>query len=124
MGEPAPPVTLGRRPKPREGRPSAPRPTVSRRREVSHASARSLLMTVLGEYALPRDNPVWTSMLVEVLGILDIEEKSARQAPPPPPAAGWGGAGRGGRRGRGALAPPPRRPRAQGAGPRPPVGRG
>jgi phenylacetic acid degradation operon negative regulatory protein len=80
MGESAPPVTLGQRPKPREGRPSAPRPTVSRRREVSHASARSLLMTVLGEYALPRDNPVWTSMLVEVLGILDIEEKSARQA--------------------------------------------
>src|SRR5256885_1067390 len=69
MGEPAPPVTLGRRPKPREGRPSAPRPTVSRRREVSHASARSLLMTVLGEYALPRDTPVWTSMLVEELGL-------------------------------------------------------
>lgn len=115
MGEPAPPVTLGRRPKPREGRSSAPRPTVSRRREVSHASARSLLMTVLGEYALPRDKPVWTSMLVEVLGILDIEEKSARQALARSAAEGWVVSERVGRRVRWSLTPPGRRLLTEGA---------
>ena len=32
----------------------ASRPTVSRRREIGGASARSLLMTILGEFVLPR----------------------------------------------------------------------
>src|SRR5437763_6573471 len=115
MADSASPVTFGRRPKPRENRSSAPRPTVSRRREVSHASARSLLMTVLGEYALPRDKPVWTSTLVEVLGILDIQEKSARQAMARSAAEGWVVSEHVGRRVRWSLTPPGRRLLTEGA---------
>lgn len=57
----------------------APRP-LNRRREVGSASARSLLLTVLGEFALPRDEGVWTASIVEALGTLDVEERAARQA--------------------------------------------
>ena len=53
---------------------------VSRRREVGTASARSLLLTVLGEFVHPRHAPVWTATLVKSLGVLGVEEKSARQA--------------------------------------------
>jgi phenylacetic acid degradation operon negative regulatory protein len=52
----------------------------SRRREVAAESARSLLLTVLGEFVYPRRAPVWTAVLVEALGLLGVEEKSARQA--------------------------------------------
>lgn len=55
-------------------------PTLSRRRELGAASARSLLLTVLGEFVLPRDEPVWTQVLIDVLGGLGVEPKSARQA--------------------------------------------
>jgi phenylacetic acid degradation operon negative regulatory protein len=73
------------------------------------------MMTVLGEYALPRDKPVWTSMLVEVLGILDIEEKSARQALARSAAEGWVVSERVGRRVRWSLTPPGRRLLTEGA---------
>ncbi len=53
---------------------------LSRRRELGATSARSLLLTVLGEFVLPRDEPVWTQVLIDVLGGLDVEPKSARQA--------------------------------------------
>jgi len=43
-------------------------------------SARSLLLTVLGEFVHSRDGQVWTGTLVEALGALGIEAKSARQA--------------------------------------------
>lgn len=115
MAEPATPVAFGQRAKPRDPRAAAPRPTVSRRREVSHASARSLLMTVLGEYVLPRDRPVWTSMLVDVLGVLDVEEKSARQALARSSAEGWLVSERVGRRVRWSLTPPGRRLLTEGA---------
>ena len=52
----------------------------NRRREVGNASARSLLLTVLGEFVHPRGRPVWTSTLLEAMSSLGIEEKSARQA--------------------------------------------
>jgi phenylacetic acid degradation operon negative regulatory protein len=52
----------------------------SRRREVGSASARSLLLTVLGEFVHPRHSSVWTATLLEALGGLGVEEKSARQA--------------------------------------------
>ncbi|WP_433762356.1 PaaX family transcriptional regulator [Nocardia sp. CA-135398] len=52
----------------------------TRRREVGSASARSLLLTLLGEFVHPRGVPVWTATLVTTLGTLGIEEKSARQA--------------------------------------------
>src|SRR6201995_3038476 len=64
------------------------RPVLSRRREVGGGSARSLLMTVLGEFVLPAEAPVWTGTLVDVLALLDVEEKSARQALAPPAAEG------------------------------------
>jgi len=61
-----------------------PRPEpLSRRREVSATSARSLLLTVLGEFVLPStgvDEPVWTQTLLDALGLVGVEEKSARQA--------------------------------------------
>lgn len=53
---------------------------VSRRREVGSASARSLLLTVLGEFVHPRHSTVWTATLVQSLQLLGVEEKSARQA--------------------------------------------
>ena len=52
----------------------------SRRREVGSASARSLLLTVLGEFVHPRHSSVWTATLLEALAALGVEEKSARQA--------------------------------------------
>ena len=55
-------------------------PEVVRRREVRHTSARSLLMTVLGEFVLPARRPVWTWVLVDTLAGFGVAEKSARQA--------------------------------------------
>ncbi|MCW2843858.1 MAG: PaaX family transcriptional regulator [Nocardioides sp.] len=56
-------------------------PTIaSRRRDVGTASARSLLLTVLGEFVHPRHSKVWTATLVQSLQVLGVEEKSARQA--------------------------------------------
>jgi len=52
----------------------------SRRRELGSASARSVLLTVLGEFVHPRGTPVWTATLVAGLAALGVEEKSARQA--------------------------------------------
>jgi phenylacetic acid degradation operon negative regulatory protein len=52
----------------------------SRRREIGSASARSMLLTVLGEFVHPRAEAVWTATLLEALALLGVEEKSARQA--------------------------------------------
>jgi phenylacetic acid degradation operon negative regulatory protein len=52
----------------------------SRRRETGAASARSLLLTVLGEFVLPHDSAAWTGALVSALGEVSVEEKAARQA--------------------------------------------
>ena len=43
-------------------------------------SARSLLLTMLGEFVHPRQGEAWTGTLVDALGALGVEEKSARQA--------------------------------------------
>jgi phenylacetic acid degradation operon negative regulatory protein len=59
---------------------SEPLVVASRRREVGSASARSLLLTVLGEFVHPRSETVWTTTLLESLAALGVEEKSARQA--------------------------------------------
>jgi len=53
---------------------------LSRRREVGSASARSLLLTILGEFALPRREPVWTATILDALALQDVEERAARQA--------------------------------------------
>ena len=52
----------------------------SRRREIGSASARSLLLTVLGEFVHPRHSSVWTATLLDALVAVGVEEKSARQA--------------------------------------------
>lgn len=57
-----------------------PAPAVNRRRELGSASARSTLLTVLGEYVHPAGDAVWTTTLLEALLVLGVEEKSARQA--------------------------------------------
>lgn len=44
------------------------------------ASARSLLITVLGEFAIHAPEPAWTASMIAALGLLDVEEKAARQA--------------------------------------------
>jgi phenylacetic acid degradation operon negative regulatory protein len=51
-----------------------------RRRESVGTSARSLLLTVLGEFALPTRQPVWTGAFLGALAALGVEEKAARQA--------------------------------------------
>jgi phenylacetic acid degradation operon negative regulatory protein len=94
---------------------AALRPAVSRRRELGERSARSLLMTVLGEYVLPHGAAVWTSALVDVLALLGIEEKSARQALARTAAEGWLASQREGRRVRWQLTAPGRRLLADGA---------
>ena len=94
---------------------SEARPVVSRRREVSHTSARSLLMTLLGEYVLPRDRPVWTSVLVDTLAGFGVEQKSARQALARAAAEGWLVSERVGRLARWGLTAPGRRLLTEGA---------
>jgi phenylacetic acid degradation operon negative regulatory protein len=97
------------------GSPRSARPVLTRRRQVGAASARSLLLTVLGEFVLPHGEPVWTSTLVTVLGRLGVEEKSARQALARTAAEGWLASVREGRRVRWSLSPPGRRLLTEGA---------
>lgn len=70
----------------------------ARRRDVGAASARSLLLTVLGEFVLPAGEPVWTLTLVEGLGLLAVEEKAIRQALARAAREGWITPSRSGRR--------------------------
>jgi phenylacetic acid degradation operon negative regulatory protein len=88
---------------------------LSRRREVGGGSARSLLVTILGEFVLPAARPVWTGTLVDVLAMLDVEEKSARQALARTAAEGWLSSDRIGRRVRWHLTAPGRRLLVEGA---------
>lgn len=64
---------------------AAPKPERHRR----EPSARSLLLTVLGEYVLPAGRPAWTGTLVGALGRLGVAEKAARQALARTAAQGW-----------------------------------
>jgi phenylacetic acid degradation operon negative regulatory protein len=64
-------------------------PYVTRRQELGAASARSLLLTVLGEFVLPGSRPVWTATLLDLLGELDVAEKAARQAIMRTADSGW-----------------------------------
>jgi phenylacetic acid degradation operon negative regulatory protein len=80
-------------------------PFVTRRQELGAASARSLLLTVLGEFVLPSGRPVWTSTLIGLLADLDVAEKAARQAIMRSADHGWIEASRIGRETRWALTP-------------------
>ncbi|SFK52826.1 PaaX family transcriptional regulator [Geodermatophilus ruber] len=64
-------------------------PFVTRRQELGAASARSLLLTVLGEFVLPGGRPVWTATLIDLLAELDVAEKAARQAIMRTADSGW-----------------------------------
>ena len=78
-------------------------PVVTRRQELGAASARSLLLTVLGEFVLPAGRPVWTAALLDLLGELDVAEKAARQAIMRTADSGWIAGSRQGRATRWAL---------------------
>ncbi|HEY4005771.1 MAG TPA: PaaX family transcriptional regulator C-terminal domain-containing protein [Pseudonocardia sp.] len=58
-------------------------------RPAGAGSARSLLLTILGELVLPHREPVWTSTLLYVLKGLGLEEQTARQAIARGAGAGW-----------------------------------
>ncbi len=79
------------------------------------ASARSLLLTVLGEYVLAAGAPAWTSALLRVTAGLGVEEKSARQALARLAADGWIAGERLGRQARWALTPSGHQLLAEGA---------
>lgn len=70
-----------------------------RRRSVGSPAARSLLLTVLGEYVLPRaGEEVWQETLVGALTSLGYSEQAARQALSRSARDGWLRARRRGRR--------------------------
>jgi len=75
----------------------------ARRRTLGSGSARSLLLTVIGEFVYPRGHSVWTATLLRALGELGVEEKSARQAIARTGAEGLLAAERAGRRVRWSL---------------------
>jgi phenylacetic acid degradation operon negative regulatory protein len=77
----------------------------ARRRQTGAVSARSLLLTLFGEFVLPRGEPVWTAAFVEGLGSVGVEEKAARQALARAATEGLIVPERVGRRTRWALAP-------------------
>lgn len=86
-----------------------------RRRQIGPSSARSLLLTVLGEYVLPGRDPVWTGALVRALALLGVAEKAARQALGRTAAEGWIISSKHGRQARWQLTSAGRRLLADGA---------
>ena len=74
-----------------------------RRRSVGSPATRSLLLTVLGEYVLPRSGEVWQETLVAALCSLGYTEQAARQALQRSTRDGWLQTERRGRRSRLAL---------------------
>jgi phenylacetic acid degradation operon negative regulatory protein len=56
---------------------------------VTPGSARSLLLTLLGEFVIRGSGPVWTATLLHVLEGVGVAEKAARQAIARASAAGW-----------------------------------
>jgi phenylacetic acid degradation operon negative regulatory protein len=74
-----------------------------RRRSVGAPAARSLLLTILGEYVLPRDEPVWQETLVGALTSVGYTQHAARQALARTAREGWLTTERVGRRARLAL---------------------
>jgi phenylacetic acid degradation operon negative regulatory protein len=71
-----------------------------RRRSVGAPAARSLLLTILGEYVLPRDEAVWQETLVRALVSVGYSSDAARQAVARSVRGGWLESARSGRRSR------------------------
>lgn len=69
--------------------PPSPAPSPELLPSVYQGSARSLLLTILGEFVLPDRTPVWTSTLLEVMTSLGVESRSARQALARGASSGW-----------------------------------
>jgi phenylacetic acid degradation operon negative regulatory protein len=57
--------------------------------DLTPGSARSLLLTILGELVWPTKAPAWTSSLLYVMNGLGIEERTARQAIVRGADSGW-----------------------------------
>jgi len=95
--------------------PAGPAAPSRPRRDSGSGSARSVLLTVLGEFVLPAVDPPWTATLLHVASGLGVEEKSARQALARLAADGWIVAHRAGRRVRWALTQPGHELLAEGA---------
>jgi phenylacetic acid degradation operon negative regulatory protein len=69
--------------------PETAAPALSRRHAAGAPSARGLLFTLLGEFALTTDGTAWTSAVLAAFRRLGIEEKATRQALMRTAAAGW-----------------------------------
>jgi phenylacetic acid degradation operon negative regulatory protein len=82
---------------------------------LTPGSARSLLLTILGELVWPSERPVWTWSLLYVLKGLGLEEQTARQAVARAAASGWIEAERHGREVLWSLTPAGRRIFEQGS---------
>jgi phenylacetic acid degradation operon negative regulatory protein len=76
-----------------------------RRRSVGAPAARSLLLTILGEFVLPRGEPVWQETLVGALLSVGHTQQAARQALARSVRGGWLETSRVGRRARLSLSP-------------------
>ena len=63
-------------------------------------AARSVLLTLLGEYVLPVPDGVWQETLIRALGTMEYKPQAARQALARSAAAGWLTTERNGRRSR------------------------
>jgi phenylacetic acid degradation operon negative regulatory protein len=74
-----------------------------RRRSLGAPAARSLLLTILGEYLLPHEAAVWQETLVTALTTVGYTQHAARQALSRSARDGWLTATRHGRRSRMAL---------------------
>jgi phenylacetic acid degradation operon negative regulatory protein len=57
--------------------------------DLAPGSARSLLLTILGELVWPTTEPAWTSSLLYVMNGLGVEERTARQAIVRGADSGW-----------------------------------
>jgi phenylacetic acid degradation operon negative regulatory protein len=71
-----------------------------RRRSVGPPAARSMLLTVLGEYVLPMSGGVWQETLISALNTLGYKTQAARQALARSVGGGWLRTERHGRRAR------------------------
>ena len=76
-----------------------------RRRSVGAPAARSVLLTMLGEYVLPASGGAWQESLIGALGTLGYKTHAARQALARSVTAGWLRTERHGRRSRVHLTP-------------------
>jgi phenylacetic acid degradation operon negative regulatory protein len=88
-----------------ESRRAAPGPARGRRPVAGAASARGLLLTVLGEFVLTGGGSAWTSAFIATFARLGVEEKAIRQALARTAADGWIRPERHGRRTRWCLTP-------------------